>query len=319
MELKYYNSSNTNKKQAKQKIIQQKRSIQTQQKNPIEMKLRNNKAVPFLGKDLPKRKRKVTKTAKSSIEALSKPIIQAEEKNLDVAPPSVPITPTKVSPETIPPAATPPTATLPVPTLLADEMNPGNVSFGSNSNNNDIELENIFEQSSYEEESEVNRSLKRFSRGTPRSSKPKTLQSTMNKGTNTTNELSFDFGQVEHQSTIIETLLSPTMVADSDVEDEVDDARPNIDDHFPIPYADASNDSNDMTVFDFNSEDSNEVSLIPDTDSEDSDLPRPSFNPVGLVDNDAKEAESVDQNRNKTDFTDAIIPTWFFEEDEHQP
>ena len=279
------------------------------------MKLRNNKAVPFLGKDLPKRRRKNTKPAKSSIESLPKPITQAEEINPDATAP-----PTKTSPATILPAFNSPTAlpatpTLPVPSLPVDEMISENVSAVPNSNNNDIDLEDVFEQPTNEEDSKINRSLKRFSLGTPRSSKPKKLHSTINKETNTTNDLSFDFGQVEHQSTIIETLLSPTMEADT--EDEVSHAQLN----FPIPYADASDDDRDLTVFDFNSDDSNEVSLIPGTDSDDSDLPRPSFNPVGLsaVTDDANEVETIDQNRNKAEFTDAIIPTWIFREDEHQP
>ena len=105
------------------------------------------------------------------------------------------------------------------------------------------------------------------------------------------------------------------MVADT--EDEVSHAQLN----FPIPYADANDDDRDMTIFDFDSEDSNEVSLIPETDSDDSDLPRPSFNPVGLsaIANDAKEAEPFDKNRNKAEFADSIIPTWLFKEDERQP
>ena len=287
------------------------------------MKLRNNKSVPFLGKNLPKRQRKGTK-------------IQAEQPKIQELP--KPMLDTVQSPKL---NTTPPTTVSPS---------------SSESNSTEPDNEEIIEQSSYEEDSRVNNSLRRFSRGTPRSTRRNHVNSTMDKGTNTTNgkygerdnptEFSFSFSQVEHQSTIIDEtptkdytkdyttkdspspvrLLSPTMETESDTEDEVYHAELNKYQHYscysnadPIPQY--GRDKRDLTVFDFNSDDSNEISLIPETDSDDSDLPRRSFDPVALdAEADDSQAASDEQfdriQGNMAKWTDAIT-TGFMDDNQN--
>ena len=288
------------------------------------MKLRNNKKVPFLGKNLPKRKRKDTK-------------IQAEQPKIQELP--KPMLDTIQSPKL---NTTLPTTVSPLPMISSPKsMSPVCTNNNSESKSSEPDNEEIIEQSSYEEDSRVNNSLRRFSRGTPRSTRRNHLNSTMDKGTNTTNgkygeldnptEFSFSFSQVEHQSTIIDETppknytttspppirwLSPTMETESDTEDEAYHCQLNKYrrfsryDAFPIPH-DESSDEKDLTVFDFNSEDSNEISLIPETDSDDSDLPRRSFDPVALGEeaDDSQPAADDQYDRiqgNMAKWTDAI-------------
>ena len=308
------------------------------------MKLRNNKSVPFLGKNLPKRQRKDTKISveQPQIEMLPKPIIDAVlSPKLNTTPPST-TAPTNVS--SFPMLCSPNSRSSMSVGNDYEEIRTNNYKNGlipssSESDSNKSSEVEIEEQSSYEEDSKVNHSLRRFSRGTPRSSKRNQLNSTMDKGTNTTNgkygerdnptEFSFSFSQVEHQSTIIDEtpvkdytttspspvrFLSPTMETESDTEDEAYHAQlRKYNKAFPVPYGD-SND--DLGVFDFNSEDSNEISLIPETDSDDSDLPRRSFDPVALgAKADVAQAASDEQydriQGNIAKWTDAITTGFY--------
>lgn len=89
---------------------------------------------------------------------------------------------------------------------------------------------------------------------------------------------------------------------------------------FPIPHDDSS-DEKDLTVFDFNSEDSNEVSLIPETDSDDSDLPRRSFDPIAVgAKADGSQAAADDKfdriQGNMAKWTDAIT-TGFYDSNQN--
>ena len=302
------------------------------------MKLRNNKSVPFLGKNLPKRQRKGTKiqAEQPKIQELPKPILDAvQSPKLNTTPP------TTVSPLSISSSK----AISPVRSNY--ELIPSS----SESKSSEPDNEEIIEQSSYEEDSRVNKSLRRFSRGTPRSTRRNHLNSTMDKGTNTTNgkygerdnptEFSFSFSQVEHQSTIFDETppkdytttspppirwLSPTMETESDTEDEAYHCqlnkyrRSSRYDAFPIPH-DETSDEKDLTIFDFNSEDSNEISLIPETDSDDSDLPRRSFDPVALGaeadDSQAAADEQFDRIQgNMAKWTDAIT-TGFMDDNQN--
>ena len=292
------------------------------------MKLRNNKSVPFLGKNLPKRKRKNPKTSTEEplIEVLPKPVfVAAEIPEFDVEPPTAMTSPVAMN---SPAAMTSPTLSTSSEFIATCREIRKTIPILSDSNSSDPQdgqEEEILEQSTYEQDSHMNKSLKRFSRGTPISSRQ--MSSTIDKGTNTSckygkpAEFSFDFGQVEHQSTIIETpekdyrttspppprYLSPTMDTESDTEDEAYHAQLNKD-HFPIPYADESNDNKDMTIYSFNSEDSNEISLIPETDSDDSDLPRRSFDPVALT--PLANEQEAPFGRIRQNKADTIIPTW---------
>ena len=306
------------------------------------MKLRNNKKITFLGKNLPKRQRIGTKTSiESKTEELQKPIVvEVESKNIDPNPIS----------------------TLDVSSYSSKTPRKGKIDprsgvelIPSSSESDSSELSSdqveLIEQSSYEEDSRINQSLRRFSRGTPRSSRRSQLNSTMDKGTNTTNgkygeidnptEFSFSFSQVEHQSTILDEtppkdytttspppvrFLSPTMETESDTEDEMyheqlrNYRRFSRQDGFPIPNDDES-DEKDLTVFDFNSDVSNEVSLIPETDSDDSDLPRRSFDPIALgAKADGSQAAADDKfdriQGNMAKWTDAIT-TGFYDSNQN--
>ena len=293
------------------------------------MKLRNNKSVPFLGKNLPKRKRKNPKTSprKPLIEVLPKPVfVAAEIPEFDVEPPTAMTSPVAMTSPTTMSSPTMSTSSEFIATCREIRKTIPILSDSNSSEPKDGQEEEIQEQYTYEQDSHMNKSLKRFSHGTPISSRSKQINSTMYKGTNTSKpkEFSFDFGQVEHQSTIIETpekdyrttsppplrYLSLTMETESDTEDEAYHAQLNKD-QFPIPYADESNDKEDMTIYSFNSEDSNEISLIPETDSDDSDLPRRSFDLVALtpMSNDNDEAPFGRIQQNKAELTDTIIPT----------
>lgn len=139
------------------------------------MKLRNNKSVPFLGKNLPKRqKRKATKTSiESKTEVLPKPIIvEVESRNHDPTPPSSP---------DVPPYSTnsPPKEKAFVAVGNSFELIPS--SSESDSSEPFSDQVELVEQSSNEEDSKVNNSLRRFSRGTPRSTRRSQLNSTLNK------------------------------------------------------------------------------------------------------------------------------------------
>ena len=304
------------------------------------MKLRNNKSVPFLGKNLPKRQRKGTKiqAEQPKIQELPKPMLDAVQS------PKLNKTPsTTVSPLSM---LSSPNAISPVHRNSNYELIPSS----SESKSSEPDNEEIIEQSSYEEDSRVNKSLRRFSRGTPRSTRRNHLNSTMDKGTNTTNgkygerdnptEFSFSFSQVEHQSTIVEspvkdyttTSLPPVELipsdsdTGSDTEDEVYHAELNKYQHYtwcsnadPIPLY--GRDKRHLTVFDFNSDDSNEISLIPETDSDDSDLPSRSFDPVALdAEADDSQAASDEQfdriQGNMAKWTDAIT-TGFMDDNQN--
>ena len=291
---------------------------------------------------MPKRQRKGTKTSiESKTEELPKPfVVEGESKNND----PTPISTLDFSPYS---SKTPRKGKIDV--LSGAELIPSSSESDSSELSSDqVEL---IEQSSYEEDSRKNQSLRRFSRGTPRSTRHRQLNSTMDKGTNTTNgkygelenptEFSFSFSQVEHQSTILEETppkdytttspppirwLSPTMETESDTEDEMYHEqlrkyrRFSRQDGFPIPHDDRS-DENDLTVFDFNSEDSNEVSLIPETDSDDSDLPRRSFDPIALGEK-ADDLQAVADDKfhqiqgNMAKWTDAIT-TGFYDSNQN--
>ena len=112
------------------------------------MKLRNNKSIPFLGKNLPKRKRKTTKITavlpKPIIDECLNPIIStpANSKN-------------HLSPKTTSPSSTNSDYNIICPLSESCASKP--------------DSEAIVEQSSYEEDSKLNHSLKRFSHGHSRS------------------------------------------------------------------------------------------------------------------------------------------------------
>ena len=307
------------------------------------MKLRNNKSVPFLGKDLPKRRKKNTKTAveQPKIEELPKPMLDAvQSPKLITTPPST-TTASLYSPNS------------PPKILFINGSDYELIPSSSESDSSEPFSDHVelVEQSSYDEDSKVKNSLRRFSRGTPRSTRRRQLNSTMDKGTNTTNgkygeidnptEFSFSFSQVEHQSTILDEtppkdytttsppparFLSPTMETESDTEDEMyheqlrNNRRYSRHDAFPIPHDDSS-DEKDLTVFDFNSEDSNEVSLIPESNSDDSNLPRRSFDPIALGakadDSQAAVDDKFDRIQgNMAKWTDAIT-TGFYDSNQN--